>query len=830
MKKALLFTLMLLFLSFCVVATTEYDYYYPGTADFYEASGQRYMWTSMNVTSYYVLKNISIMVWLNGAGDGSKVMISVRNFSNNGLINANDLINTHEYANTTGITAASLPGLINQWTNFSLNQEVILPPGKYFILFNITQSGSTFRWNYKDGSGTSHAGGRVDNVYTQVTNDDRAHAFIFYGSASTTAINVLIDTPSNGTIFSQHYNPEHRLIWINSSSNDTQASCEINSTLFSFNTSSSVGGYKNYSFLNNTFLPEDRYDVNVTCNRSDLIKFSAYSFFYVSTFKVFNVNYSGWVNSSGELYARALNYSIDYICPTGYSSTYNLLYNNTINLTAPLSCDNTRKISNYSVLPTTEAHRNISFYFNTTYPLSPNTSAVNTTFIFDLNAPSVSYYNMTIEAGFSYSNTTLTLICTDTAYKLPLYNVTVNGVTYLYNNFSSGSSKTANASLSGTNTAYFTCSDPFSTRTDTLQKTIYIKTLILIDEVTGNPFDVNNVSNLTVYLDDNSTFYLFKTSPPTNSVNFTAIQNTRLRFEIKYGSGDIIIRYVDASIEEASEIRVCANKDDVTHYEQIVISSTERPVTIKSVYANCVVGQDNTRFVYQDNLVLKIYTMKTLYYLYTYDDDGNKVYLASMDGSFQTYYNIDVLEFNQQGYNIGITGDTIGISKSATAINIYYESLDNNSVSTQVIIKDVNTSTVLFNTTETASPNLFYMYFDYSTLGLSNSSIFSVQVTKTTSTGAQSTTTKYFSLAGRSGLMPSGFAFAIGVLCIIFGLTFTVTRASLGWFGIIVMLVSIAVLSMAVASWYVTLLLVMSVIILIYIVLLLVQQNYGAVA
>jgi hypothetical protein len=277
---------------------------------------------------------------------------------------------------------------------------------------------------------------------------------------------------------------------------------------------------------------------------------------------------------------------------------------------------------------------------------------------------------------------------------------------------------------------------------------------------------------------------------------------------------------------------VCANKEGVTHYEQLLISAIEKPVVVKNVFSNCVIAADYTRFAYQSSLVLKAYSINSLYYLYTFDG-SNQVLLASIDGSISTYINLDTLEFNQNAYDVTILGDALAFEKTGThQMKIYYRNLANDNANlTAVITKlDNTTTTTVLSTSAFSNPNNFTMYFDFTTLNVTDETVFKITLLKTSTGGVTTTISKYFNTQAKSGKLASGVGFVMAFLLIVFGLTFTISRTTFSWFGIVMVLASIGVLSFTMSAWYITLLMAINFIIGVYICIILAYQNYPTVS
>lgn len=547
-------------------------------------------------------------------------------------------------------------------------------------------------------------------------------------------------------------------------------------------------------------------------------------------FRLYNVTYTGYVTYNGSNFTRTLNYTLIYTCPSFSNTTIERLINGTSQANSSVSCSNATQMGVGSYQGAAEGVFNISFGFNTdVVPASNNLRLANQTFIQDLNQPTITILSFNVTQGFVNPIANVTLQCTDTMVSNVTYNLTFNNVTIFYGNHTSGTNQSnTSAARDGTNTAVANCSDLFGSTSSSVSHTVYTKELQLIDERLNSAFDVTNVSSAKAYFDDNSSFFDFK-SNGSSKVNFTSMNTDKLRIELTYAAGTVITRYVDVSLLSAP-IRICANKEGVTHYEQLMISATQRPVVLKSVYANCVIAADYTRFAYQDAYLLKAYSINSVYYLYTYVD-GTQTFLASLDGSVSSYVNLDTLEFKQQGYNFNILGEALSFRKTgANEVSIYYQNLAEDNTAANFVIVRMDTNAVVFNSSDFANPDEFTVVFDYSSLNnVTNETLFYGLVTKTDATGT-GTVKRYFNAQGSSGSLRSPVAFVVALLLVVFGLTFTATRFTFGWFGIFVMIASIAVLSFAVTTWYITLLMAIDVILLVYIVILLSQQNYQTVS
>lgn len=662
------------------------------------------------------------------------------------------------------------------------------------VVYNPNTWGSTFvAGDHSLRIGVAESGANTTDAYIFLRD--------FYNSSTINTFNITIYWP-NGTQT------------LHSTTNGTVSLINITNDTATVNISAyGITGYYNTSLTGAVF-------TNATTTNHYLYSTRIY--------QVFNKTFSNYVTSGTVNYTRNLTYSVNLSCPSFDVTKLNVNVGNATVYTHNVTCTNSSQAVTGSYQADTEGNTNISFYYNAT-SYTETVAAQN--FTYDLYAPTAAI-NFSVNEGFNNHATNVTLVCTDNIYPTLFYNNTLNGVVLYTGNLSNASVKiNASTLVYGVNSAYGFCADAFSNDTDTYNRTVYAATLALIDERNNTAFDVSNISGARVYYDDNSTYYDFKTAGNVSSVNFTSILTNKLRFELIYATGDVIIRYVDVSLL-ADPVRVCANREGVTHYEQLLISAIEKPVVVKNVFSNCVIAADYTRFAYQSSLVLKAYSINSLYYLYTFEGT-DQVLLASIDGSISTYINLDTLEFNQNAYDVTVLGDALAFEKtSSTQMKIYYRNLaDDNANLTATITKLDNTSSsVVFTTSSFTNPNNFTMYFDFTTLNITNETVFKITLTKTSTSGITSTISKYFNTQAKSGQLASGVGFAIAFLLIIFGLTFTIARTTFSWFGIVVTIASIGVLTFTMAAWYITFLMVIDVIILLYICIVLAYQNYPTVS
>lgn len=608
---------------------------------------------------------------------------------------------------------------------------------------------------------------------------------------------------------------------------------DYNATLNTTTGSIVTGILENSSFLYNIsllatgYFDEEYLNYNVSVNPLNVV---------FEDGQGFHVDFDGFVDYNSTNYTRVLEleYHFDHCPSNNTANTFiNGVKNN--NLSFVVNCTSFSDVFVYrNYTHGVEGLFNISF--NGTYQsgLDSEVFELNSSnFTSDLVNPSV-FGNFSIVDGFvSSKDINISLNCTDGITPLLLYNVTYNDNNIFYGNKSNSSLQENTTTLEdGVIELFFSCSDFFGSRNDSISDVAYSNTLYLIDEVDNTLFDPANVSSARVYFDDNSSFYDFKAAGKS-SVNFTSLDMDKLRFEVVYSDGTVITRFVDVSLDFTNgNIRVCANKEGVTHFEQLVISSTDtRPVIIHNIFSNCVIAQDYTRFAYQDAFVLKAFTVSSLYSLFTYDDRNEQLFLASLDGSISSFINLDTLEFSQTPYNLNILGDGLSFQKSDTnEVTIYYENLNDNNLDLSLVITRLDTDSVVFTQSSFSDKNKFTLIFDYSTLSnVTENTLFKLSLNKTTADG-EITINRYFNTAGKTGLLKAEVAFMISFSLIFIGLTFVITRTAFSWFGIIVSIAAIGIATLGINTWYILFLESMEVIVLIYVLIVSINQNSSQLA
>lgn len=577
-----------------------------------------------------------------------------------------------------------------------------------------------------------------------------------------------------------------------------------------------VGGY--YSRLYSSV------PITAATLRGDL-----YPYFYVH-----NVTYANnYTLANGNVVARNVTFSAVISCPYNLgNTTVRGKVNGSDVFTITGDCGNrTAWAGNYSHI--IEGPYVLSLHINTTHDPAYNNNKTtnNYTFVSDLNNPTVSIYFYADNGFMNQSNTSTLVNCSDNYADYIINTVWWDG-TIIHHNRTPGNLTIANNSVItyGENTLNATCSDHFGNTSSNLSRFIYINQLCLIDEKDNTAFDVLNITRARVMLDDNSSSYDLR-AKNQSCVNFSSLSTNNLRFDLGYLSGTTITRYVDTSLWNGS-LRVCANREGTTHYEQLIISAEEKAAVLKSVYSNCVVAQDYTRFAYQEGRLLKAFTIETLYYLYTYDE-GEQVYLASVDGSVATYINLDSLEYSLTEVSTDIQEDTLLYERyDNTTFLIRYYNLANASsgASMTIYLMNESGSTYIFTQSAFTDPDSIIVYLNYASLPTTNGTIFYVDLNVTAITGG--VTNHHISMPISAGqLKVAGqIAFVISLFLLIFGLTLTAVRYTFSFFGIFILIGALGVLSLSSWTWYNLFLGAIEIILLMYIGILTVKQNNPMVA
>lgn len=541
--------------------------------------------------------------------------------------------------------------------------------------------------------------------------------------------------------------------------------------------------------------------------------------FNVTSYYLNSVTYGNYTSYMTMNWTRVLNYTLNYTCNGGLNLS--VYAGNTVNRTENLTCDNSYHIYSGTYRHGSEGNYTIAMLLDDG---AAETFYYNSTFMSDLYNPDINI-NFTFNEGFTDQLANVTLWCNDSALGWLWYNLTFNGASLYNANYTGGSNVTNRTTYNhGLNNVTGQCIDLFGRVSRNYLEYVYFTRFALIDERTRSNFTVTNCSSAKIYYNNVSYYDLINNA--TSHANFTGSSNTQIRVELIYDRSGVINTYIDTSLL-SSDVRVCANPDDVTRYAEYIYSATEKPALLKNTYAECYVAADYTRFAYENSLLLKGITIDAQYILYTYDN-GQLITLGGIDGSVSSNINLDTLIFNQNAYDLNILTEAIAFEKDADfpQVTIYYKNQAGEVISGELTIYNMDDNTELFTQTDFSDPNEFTTYFSWAAVAnVTNATIFKAIYTKETEAGEESLT-RYFGIDGNAGILNNKVAIAIAILLLIFGLSFAISRITFSWFGIFIEIAALFVLTAGTGGWIINFLIALDIIIIVYTFIMATQQNY----
>lgn len=540
-----------------------------------------------------------------------------------------------------------------------------------------------------------------------------------------------------------------------------------------------------------------------------------------------NITYSNYTEMQSKNLTRDLRFYIDGYCLYGLVANLSLQIDNVTQDLAVIDCPMSEHYYiNTTYKHTTEGNHNISFYMNVTNQ-SYSRFYGTQNFTWDLFSPRLTA-TRNVTTSFGNQNINLTIKCADNVSTNITYFDTFNAKVFVNQSNNTGITFYNQTNVvDGANVYFTSCTDQFDTTNQTDQFFVYYKTFRLIDEVNNTDFEVTNISQVRAYFDDNSTYYDFR-AVANNSVNFTTLLDTKIRFELLYPDGAIITRYIDVRLTNETEVRVCANRVGVTHYDQIIYSTAQKPVLLLSKFANCYVVADYTRFAYQDALAIKAYTIERQYDLYTFDTGGSKSILTGVEGSLRSEINLDSIEYNKQKVDLSVSGESLLVNRyDNTTIIIRYYNINQNNKNIVLNIYNNNNGTLYYTTSDSVTPNDFTLYFDYVSAGIINRTPIRIEAVLTRSDNSVHYLYTYDipDLRSNTRLSPA-VAFVISVALMLFGISFLMVRLTFSWFGILITISSMIVLGIAEWTWYTKFLLGVEAVVLLWIIVIASKQNY----
>lgn len=525
--------------------------------------------------------------------------------------------------------------------------------------------------------------------------------------------------------------------------------------------------------------------------------------------------FSNYTEFESIKYGNIINLSYSVRC--GFLGKYvyvNVSVNESIIYSDIVICDNSTYLFNRSYQHEEEGNitLNITLYKTDNVTIAEENSF---NYISDLNPP-----NITISYDFNYgfrknANENINILVNDSISPFEICNISILNTQHNNTYFNDNSTSYDFDIEDGINTFSVICKDIVNNINSKTEKIhIYKKNITLVYEDNGSVFNsFSEMETLRAISEKTQEIFNFLENNDT-WILFISNQSDVIRIEKRYSEDPNSLLYIDLNLDLIdTTTRTCVAKTQ-QFYEIVFYSSTNKPIAVVNNLAQCYVLADYTKYAYQDALMAKAYTIKALYYLYTYENQ--KVFLATLDGSVATSVNLDVLESTQKTYTFTLTTDDISVSKiSNTTLKIYYKNLADDNIKTEIYIYDGNN--LLFSHIETETPNEFTIYFDYSSINLQNN-VLKLIVKKSTQS-SQAEITRIFTLQGAVGLIDKWLAIFISAFLIFFGLTFVAARHVFGYFGIITMIIALAITTLAPATIEITFIQTIIVIILIFIVL-----------
>jgi len=421
-------------------------------------------------------------------------------------------------------------------------------------------------------------------------------------------------------------------------------------------------------------------------------------------------------------------------------------------------------------------------------------------------------FNVISETGFvSDFNATAYLTCYDNSPNDLNYSIKLNDVNIFTSTDANATNRNVFTDLNiGENIFTFSCTDASGNTTTQNAPALYASRFHLVNEQTGEtPVDLNKaeIINAFVFTYDSNYSYDFNATSTTskNFIDFNSIQ----RFEFTYEDDTIISREVDVSLINDQNIGICVAPYQ-QFYEQLILSNTKKTFYLYNDFAKCYNMATSTKFAYKTRKMARGITINKPYYLYIFSGT-TKSLLTLIEGSIAVETNLDTLELNEQDFNVSVYDGSVSFEPLLNSVTglydtntmrIYYNNPFNLNDSTKLQI--YNDSNLLWTYTESSSPNDFLINFYYFPYSIDSNDMLSVIITSDID-GTETTSTYYFTIFGVSGkdLLNPLFVIVLVFMLMIFGLTFVAYRFAFGWFGLMIAIVGIILLSFVPGFWYV---------------------------
>ncbi len=442
---------------------------------------------------------------------------------------------------------------------------------------------------------------------------------------------------------------------------------------------------------------------------------------------------------------------------------------------------------------------------------------------FDYNSPVITAYDANVVSGFNITsfNASAKMQCTDTASNLfdfnNLYVISIfdvnQVVAYNQDNNIFYSNNGLQLNENG-NVIKFECFDAVGKKaTQLLELDAYKKRFYFVWNDTGQDIAVTDyttadINSVMVYSYDLNTYYDMKANNKT-SIDYVGTGEDALYFQVKYTSASFLtIRTeFDLSVVEDTNVPICFWKYQPV-YEQAFVSSQIKPLIFKNANTQCYLAGSKTKFANGDSFLLSVYAIPSSYYLYTTNENDELTRLSIVAGEQSNNINLDILLLKLNTYSLDVSTHFLtglfvcGGSQDCNYLKIYYNNpnADNNALT----IKIIRDNDVVFSQ-DMADANV-------------NEAILLVNISNFDINGAfevwavirnENGDIEYVKWYGNTNLSKSQFflnpfvAFVFGILVFLVGFTLVSTKYALGWFGALMALAGIGIMSFGGSEWFI---------------------------
>lgn len=444
--------------------------------------------------------------------------------------------------------------------------------------------------------------------------------------------------------------------------------------------------------------------------------------------------------------------------------------------------------------------------------------------------------NITFSKGFGEAqDLNYNMTCYDNATPINylIEWLDVNGSTIeLYNSDDANATLVSDTYVFGNNNGRvrFTCTDQSDNATSYTSIYAYGVNLYFVNEKNGSLItssDIDDLNIVKVETINGLYFYDFK-AEGTQSVGFTSDADTLIfEFQYKDALDTIIKREINFSFIDDTNIPICLAPFEQLYIQRFISSRNDTEVIVYNDQSACYNLVSKTQYIFETTNGVQGYTIAKPYSLSTINDDGETTLLSYLDGDSSLQHNLDAIVYSQETFIARIGEDSVAYKclmnnvTDACDLNtliIYFKAKDTNNQSVNFSI--YLDGTQLYNYTEFANPDEFNINWFYGGVsGLTDQNVLRLQVEIVDADGETRRFSSYFDINGykRANSTHQILGFVLGVMVILFGLTLVKSQEALGWFGIIVCIIGLAITSVAVATWWVTLLQAAIVVIIIYI-------------